>query len=54
MLAKADETEATLGPASARHVRDQADDLLQRKERTTARAEHIRQQIAWRRRALKS
>ena len=53
MLEKADETERTLGPASARHVRDQAQDLERRRERTAARAAHIQEQIAWRKKALK-
>ena len=53
ILAQADATERTLGPTQARHVRAQADELEQRSERTAARAEHIRQQIAWRRKALK-
>jgi hypothetical protein len=54
ILAQADETERAVGPGPARHVRAQASDLEQRGERTAARAEHIREQIAWRKKALKA
>jgi hypothetical protein len=53
MHAAADEAEAELGPASARHLRDQAVEVERRRELTTRRVKHIREQIAWRKKALK-
>lgn len=53
MLASADEVEKTTGPATAAHVRQQAQDLAVKQERTEGRVRHIKEQIAWRRKALK-
>ena len=46
MHAAADETEAELGPASARHLRKQAGEVERRRELTTLRVKHIKDQIA--------
>jgi len=54
MLEKAAETERTLDPVSAAHVRSQAAELAVRRERTAARVEHIRAEIRRRQRVLKA
>jgi hypothetical protein len=48
LRAQADEVERALGPASARRVRDQADDIEARRERTASRVTQIRDRITWR------
>src|SRR5437773_994445 len=49
---EADKTEKTLGPQSARYIRDQADEVERRRERRALRCQHIREQIRWRKKAL--
>ena len=54
MQRQADEVEREWGPQSARHVRDEADEVERRRERTAHRVKDIEERIAWQRKQIKS